>query len=68
MDEKRPVVFIGSGEASVLERKTLQYSLVKNSRVRGSVRARFPHLARASMSQPLPLIIACLPALSTGGS
>jgi hypothetical protein len=37
VDDKRPVVFIGSGEASVLERKTLQYSLVKNSRIRPEI-------------------------------
>ena len=31
-EHTRPVVFIGSGEASVLERKTLIYSIKKNSR------------------------------------
>ncbi len=31
MEQKAPVVFIGSGEASVLERKTLIYSIRKNT-------------------------------------
>lgn len=31
MDQSKPVVFIGSGEASVLERKTLIYSIKKNT-------------------------------------
>ena len=33
MEQGTPVVFIGSGEASVLERKTLIYSIKKNTRV-----------------------------------
>lgn len=37
MNEQRPVIFIGSGEASVLERKTLQYSIARNSRIRPEI-------------------------------